>query len=349
MSVWWRRSRAVWTGPELHRALLHELEHARRLDWAVQIFARVVCACYWFHPLAWIAWRQLRLEAERACDDAVVRNAETEDYAEQLVRLARRMGADAPRLSLAMASRSDLSRRVAALLDARQPRGRAGAGFVTLAVTAAVGVLLLIAPVRAVEGRHSEDRSEMTSLLVALLSGDIEQGRASRQDMSLYRAATRGNIDRLIELIDAGADVNRTIPGDGSPLIGAAREGHHAAVKLLLDRGADPNLAVAGDGNPLIMAAREGHLDIVTLLLDRGAHVNQVVNGDETALIQASAEGRVAVVQRLLERKADVSIRVWADGAFDRPQGEWRTALSQARKGRHAAVVDLLLAAGARE
>ena len=26
---------------------------------------RVVAAGYWFHPLAWVAWRRLCLEAER--------------------------------------------------------------------------------------------------------------------------------------------------------------------------------------------------------------------------------------------------------------------------------------------
>ena len=97
------------------------------------------------------------------------------------------------------------------------------------------------------------------------------------------------------------------------------------------------------------MAAREGHIEIVTLLLDRGANINQAVPDDETALIQASAEGHIDVVKLLLERKADVNIRVWADRSFERPDGEWRTALSQARRSRHAAVVQLLLAAGARE
>ena len=97
------------------------------------------------------------------------------------------------------------------------------------------------------------------------------------------------------------------------------------------------------------MAAREGHTDVVTLLLDRGASVNQVVPEDENALIQASGEGRLDVVKLLLARGADVNIRAWAESALERPDGEWRTALSMARRGRHDSVVRLLLAAGARE
>ena len=142
--------------------------------------------------------------------------------------------------------------------------------------------------------------------------------------------------------------MNCAIDGDGSPLIGAARNGHLAAVRLLLDRGADPNLPVRGDGNPLIMAAREGHADVVALLLDRGASIDQVVPDDENALIQASGSGQLAVVSLLVKRGADVNARVWVEGAGE-SKGEWRTPLSMARKRGHNAVVDLLLSAGARE
>jgi beta-lactamase regulating signal transducer with metallopeptidase domain len=77
-----------WDEADLRRAIVHELEHARRGDWAVQVAARAVCAAYWFHPLVWVAWRRLSLEAERACDDAVVAKEESMEYAEQLVSLA---------------------------------------------------------------------------------------------------------------------------------------------------------------------------------------------------------------------------------------------------------------------
>ena len=132
-------------------------------------------------------------------------------------------------------------------------------------------------------------------------------------------------------------NVNAAIAGDGSPLIGAAREGRLGAVRWLLERGADPDLAVEGDGNALIMAAAEGHLDVVTLLLDRGANIEQVVPRDENALIQASGNGRLAVVKLLVSRGANVNARAWAD--TDRDAGEWRTPLGMARRGRHTAVV----------
>lgn len=116
----------AWTEEDLRRALIHELEHVRRGDWVSQCFARVVCACYWFHPLVWIARRRHVLEAERACDDAVLRRADATAYAAQLVGLAERLSTTSTRPLLAMANHGDLTTRVRAVLDQRQRRGRAG-------------------------------------------------------------------------------------------------------------------------------------------------------------------------------------------------------------------------------
>jgi bla regulator protein BlaR1 len=140
----------LWTDAELERAMLHELEHVRRADCFTHGLARLVCAVYWFHPLVWMSWRRLGLEAERACDDAVLRRAEATEYADQLVRLARRIKANARRPLLAMANRSDLTVRIASVLDAKQRRGRPRAAFTAAAITAAALLIAAIAPLRAV-------------------------------------------------------------------------------------------------------------------------------------------------------------------------------------------------------
>ncbi|MEX2263463.1 MAG: M56 family metallopeptidase [Bryobacteraceae bacterium] len=351
----------TWTEDDLRRALIHELEHVRRADWAVQLLARAACACYWFHPLVWVAWRRLSLEAERACDDAVVQGEESTDYAEQLVSLARRLSKGPLQPALGMAHRSDLSTRVTAVLDASQTRGRAS----LLAAAATFGVASLvvtaIGPMRAV--------AQSAAI------------RAAASDAALFEAAERGDISGIERLLSLGANVNARLGGDGSPLIAAARNGHDAAVYLLLDRGANPNMPVSGDGSPLIMAARNGHLstvrlllgrgadihmpvsgdgnplimaarggdmEVVEFLLDRGANIEQVVPGDENALIEASASGHLPVVKFLAGRGANVNARVWVERNGNR-EGEWRTPLNMARKRGHGAVVAFLQSAGARE
>jgi len=147
-----------WSDADLRRALVHELEHVRRGDWIVNLMARVACAALWFHPLVWIALRRLYLEAERACDDAVLQGEEQTEYAAQLVQLARRLsGAPDPPV-LAMANRSDLSTRVSAILDSTQSRGRVGIVTAAAGILAAIVLAVAIAPVRAVG--ISADRGE---------------------------------------------------------------------------------------------------------------------------------------------------------------------------------------------
>ena len=219
-----------WSDAEIERALVHEIEHVRRFDWCLHLVARIVCAVFWFNPLVWIAERRLRLEAERACDDAVVSTADSTDYAEQLVALARRFGDGRDAVTVGMASRSDLSVRVAALLDARQRRGRTSPAVPLIAVMAMALVLGATAAVQIVEAASDHGAS-----VAAPAAGS--QPSQPRGDRSLYRAAIRGDLQRMTELIDGGANVNRAFDGDGTPLIGAAREGRLAAVRLLLDRG----------------------------------------------------------------------------------------------------------------
>ena len=325
----------AWSIEELRCALRHELEHVRREDWVAQLLARVVCAIYWAHPLVWIAWRRFCFEAERACDDAVIdKYAEAEDYAGQLVSLAKSVRFTMVP-ALGMASRSRLSQRVRALLDPSQRRGPLGTFAMASAIAATFFLLLTVAPARLIAAAAPDHDKR-----------DREHSRETRNwsamGEALTEAAERGRIDVLKHFLDAGIDVNTVAEGDGTALIGASRGGHADVVRFLIERGADVNLASRGDGNPLIAASGNGYVGIVEILLDAGANLDEVVPGDENPLIQAAWNGHEDVVRLLIQRNADVNVRVWADG-------ELRTPLRMARKHRHDRIVSMLIAAGARE
>jgi bla regulator protein blaR1 len=372
-----------WQAADLRRALVHELEHIRRGDWATQMAARIACAFYWFHPLIWMAWRKLCLEAERACDDAVVQTAGNTEYAEQLVTLSRQLTARPSQPVLGMAKRSDLAMRISSLLDTSRGRGRATATAAVFAVFIASLVVVLIGPLRAVAQVAPKTVAEKQIPAVGIKTNDDDDDDEKTIDSALFKAAEINAIDRAKQLIEQGANVNAILQGDGTPLIAASREGHLEMVTLLLDRGAKPNIGVTGDGNALLNAAREGHQAVVLLLLDRGADINLGVEGDGNALIMASGEGLGEIVALLLDRGADIHkvvagdenaiIKACEQGQLDtvkllvargadinssvrveRSEGgkiveEIRTPLSMARKGRHQAVVDYLLSAGARQ
>jgi uncharacterized protein (TIGR03435 family) len=192
----------AWSRDDLCRALIHELEHVRRADWVGQCAARVACAIYWFHPLVWMAWRELALEAERACDDAVVRRADAGDYAGQLVGLARRLSeASHPPLP-AMARARDLPTRVRAVLDHAQERGRAGAA--RLAVTVAVVMLTVaaIAPLRAVAQPQS----------AALVADDADPASLPSFEVASIRRNTSGEEERFFQRQPGGRFNVRNMP-----------------------------------------------------------------------------------------------------------------------------------------
>jgi uncharacterized protein (TIGR03435 family) len=179
-----------WDDRQLRDAIVHELEHVRRGDSVVQLAARIVCALYWFHPLVWIAWRRLCLESERACDDAVLRDSERTEYAEQLVALAGRLSGHAWVPGVSMANRSDLSARIEAILDRRQSRGRVGALSASAIVACALLVIIGISPLRAVARAQVQAAGRTGSFEVASIkpnqSGDL---RASIQALpGGYRA-----------------------------------------------------------------------------------------------------------------------------------------------------------------
>lgn len=111
---------AQWPDDVANIVLRHELAHIRRRDWVAQMIAQWIRIIYWFSPMTWIVCRRLRLEAELACDDAVlIRNINGHEYASHLLGLARSLNTTDRAWSavLTMARPSTLERRFAAMLN----------------------------------------------------------------------------------------------------------------------------------------------------------------------------------------------------------------------------------------
>jgi beta-lactamase regulating signal transducer with metallopeptidase domain len=112
---------------ELNQILLHELAHLRRWDDWTNLAQKLVKALFFFHPAVWWIERQVSLEREMACDDAVV--AETcspRAYAECLAHLAEKTLIQRS-LVLAQAALGRIrhtSLRVAQILDVNRPANR---------------------------------------------------------------------------------------------------------------------------------------------------------------------------------------------------------------------------------
>jgi beta-lactamase regulating signal transducer with metallopeptidase domain len=115
-----------WPGERLRVVLLHELAHVRRWDCLTQVLAHVARALYWFNPLAWLAVARLRVEQERACDDAVLSaGARATEYAQHLLAVT---GGVPSRwfmspVALAVGTARRIERRLRRILDGTLHRG----------------------------------------------------------------------------------------------------------------------------------------------------------------------------------------------------------------------------------
>jgi ankyrin repeat protein len=101
----------------------------------------------------------------------------------------------------------------------------------------------------------------------------------------LFDAAERGDVDRVRAIIDEDpARLNaRKPPYEWTLLHSAAANGRAALVNLLLERGLDPNTREKGDDTyAMHWAAAAGHADIVRRLAEAGGDVTGA--GDDHAL-----------------------------------------------------------------
>ncbi|HEX9755409.1 MAG TPA: M56 family metallopeptidase [Gemmatimonadales bacterium] len=159
----------AWSPARRRAVLLHELAHVQRGDWLTQLAARVACVIYWWHPLAWVAARRLRVERELACDDLVLTHgAYPADYAHDLLEIARGMRAS-PSTALAgvaMARPSQLAGRLLAVLDVSRARRPMSRRWAISGATVGALIIVPVAGLRAVRAAPLEQPSLAGPLLV---------------------------------------------------------------------------------------------------------------------------------------------------------------------------------------
>jgi beta-lactamase regulating signal transducer with metallopeptidase domain len=308
--------------------LAHEGEHVQAHDPLLLLLGTIaVVLLPWNLPLWW-QWRRLRFAIEVDCDARVLASGRVADleYAEALLNVAER-SAGVPLAAAAMCeSPSTLEKRIGLFLRERSVRQHVVLAALLIAGMSAAAAATQIDAPAAVAPRSPQEAVD---------------GALGRQ---LVETINQGVHDSAVAMVDAGADVNRVVLGDGTPLIAAVRHGDVSLAKLLLERGARVDLDVRGDGSPLIAASTLGNLGLVSTLVEHGADVNGFVLGDETPLINAARAGHLDVVRYLVANGADVNLAVPAD---EGARAEIRSPLGEALKYGNTSVVNYLRAQGA--
>lgn len=130
------------------------------------------------------------------------------------------------------------------------------------------------------------------------------------QDFPLHRAARSGDLARVRELLEAGADINEPLASDGrTALMEAARFGRGKVTAYLIEKGAalDVRRRTGGE-TALIFCVLQNKNAEAKLLVSKGADVNIQDDKGNTALHYAVKYDKPGLVQFLKKHGARTDI-----------------------------------------
>lgn len=127
---------------------------------------------------------------------------------------------------------------------------------------------------------------------------------------ALHLASKEGHVEIVSELIQRGADVDASTKKGNTALHIASLAGQAVVVKVLVTNGANVNAQSQNGFTPLYMAAQENHLEVVKFLLDNGAGQSLATEDGFTPLAVALQQGHDQVVSLLLENDTKGKVRL---------------------------------------
>ncbi|XP_072095312.1 ankyrin-3 isoform X1 [Mobula birostris] len=150
---------------------------------------------------------------------------------------------------------------------------------------------------------------------------------------SYLRAARAGNLEKALDYIKSGVDINICNQNGLNALHLASKEGHIGVVSELIQLGANVDAATKKGNTALHIASLAGQAEVVHVLVTNGANINAQSQNGFTPLYMAAQENHLEVVKFLLDNGASQSIAT-EDGF---------TPLAVALQQGHDQVVSLLL------
>uniref|UniRef100_A0A3Q3F6Z8 Ankyrin 1, erythrocytic b n=1 Tax=Labrus bergylta TaxID=56723 RepID=A0A3Q3F6Z8_9LABR len=150
---------------------------------------------------------------------------------------------------------------------------------------------------------------------------------------SFLRAARSGNLDKALDHIKNGIDINTSNQNGLNGLHLASKEGHVKMVLELLHSGIELEATTKKGNTALHIAALAGQEKVVAELVNYGANVNAQSHKGFSPLYMAAQENHLEVVKFLLENGANQSL----------PTEDGFTPLAVALQQGHENVVALLI------
>nr|XP_055028242.1 ankyrin-3 isoform X9 [Misgurnus anguillicaudatus] len=160
-----------------------------------------------------------------------------------------------------------------------------------------------------------------------------EPKKKTDSNASYLRAARAGNLEKVLDYLKTGVEINICNQNGLNALHLASKEGHVEVVAELLKLGASVDAATKKGNTALHIASLAGQTEVVRELVTNGANVNAQSQNGFTPLYMAAQENHLDVVRFLLENNSSQSIAT-EDGF---------TPLAVALQQGHDQVVSLLL------
>ncbi|XP_041426139.1 ankyrin-3 isoform X2 [Xenopus laevis] len=174
--------------------------------------------------------------------------------------------------------------------------------------------------------KRSKDRKKKTdtnaSYLRAARSGNLEKALDYLKNgvdinicnqnglNALHLTSKEGHVEIVSELIQRGADVDASTKKGNTALHIASLAGQTEVVRVLVTNGANVNAQSQNGFTPLYMAAQENHQEVVKFLLDNGASQSLATEDGFTPLAVALQQGHDQVVSLLLENDTKGKVRL---------------------------------------
>ncbi|XP_034073921.1 ankyrin-3-like isoform X27 [Gymnodraco acuticeps] len=127
---------------------------------------------------------------------------------------------------------------------------------------------------------------------------------------ALHLASKEGHVEVVAELIKHGANVDAATKKGNTALHIASLAGQNDVVKELVTHSANVNAQSQNGFTPLYMAAQENHMDVVHYLLDHGSSQSIATEDGFTPLAVALQQGHEQVVSLLLENDTKGKVRL---------------------------------------
>uniref|UniRef100_A0A4W5QBV7 Ankyrin 3a n=1 Tax=Hucho hucho TaxID=62062 RepID=A0A4W5QBV7_9TELE len=160
-----------------------------------------------------------------------------------------------------------------------------------------------------------------------------EPSRRGIINASYLRAARAGNLEKALDYLKSGVEINICNQNGLNALHLASKEGHVEVVAELLKLEANVDAATKKGNTALHIASLAGQTEVVKELVTNGANVNAQSQNGFTPLYMAAQENHIEVVRFLLEHNSSQSMAT-EDGF---------TPLAVALQQGHDQVVSLLL------